>query len=138
MSVVGYQFPPLTSVPYDSDWLNIRINVRHPIGDWTAADPALLTYDVRELADWFRELAAGGRRKRNIDFLEPCLEFGVEFGEDSSEQLKVKLAYEFRPPWSKDFEGEFQLSFPLTTINLVKTAEAVERELARYPQRSAP
>jgi hypothetical protein len=136
MSVLGYQFPPLKTVPYDSNWLNIRINVRHPDGDWTAVDPALLTYEVQELADWFRDLAAGERGKRNIGFLEPCLNFNVELSEDSSEVLKVTLAHEFRPPWSKNLEDEFQLTFSLGTINLVKTAAALERELARYPQRT--
>jgi hypothetical protein len=137
MSVVGYQFPPQKNDPDDSEWLNIRIDVQHPDGNWTAVDPAMETYEVQELADWFRVLAAGARDKRSIDFLEPCLEFGVELNEDSSEDLKVTLAYELRPPWLKDISDEFQISFPVATINLIKTAEALERELAQYPQRTA-
>lgn len=137
MSVAGYQFPSLTTIPYDSNWLNIRIDVRHPDGDWTAADPALLTYEVQELADWFRDLATGGRSKRNIDFLEPCLKFDVVWNEDSSEDLNVTLAHWFTPPWSKDLNDKVQLNFPLATINLVKAAVDVERELAEYPQRTA-
>ncbi len=136
MSVVGYQFPSDKNVPYDSNWLNIRIDVRHPGGDWTTVDPALLTYEVQQLADWFRDLAAGKRGDPRIDFLEPCLKFAVELTEESSEELKVTLAHEFRPPWSKDFADEFQLTFPLATINLVNTAEAVEHELAQYPRRT--
>lgn len=137
MSVVGYQFPSLATVPYDSNWLNVKISVRHPDGDWTAMDQALLTYEVQELADWFRNLATGARGKRNMEFLEPCLRFDVELNQDSSEDLKVTLAHWFQPPWSKDLDDEFQLIFPLATIDLVKTAEACERELARYPQRTA-
>lgn len=137
LTITGYQFPALKDQEYDSNWLNIRIDVQHPEGDWKAVDPALLTYEVQELADWFRDLAAGQRDKRSAEFLEPCLELHVESHEDSSEVLKVKLAYNFRPPWSTSWEDEFELTFPLAKINLVKTAEALERELALYPQRTS-
>ena len=137
LTITGYQFPSLKDIEYDSNWLNIRIDVQHPDGDWTAHDPALLTYEVQEIANWFRDVAAGRRDKRSAEFLEPCLEFHFESNEDSSEVLKVKLAYEFRPPWSKSWDDEFELTFPVAKINLVKAAEALERELARYPQRTA-
>ena len=136
LTLVGYQFPLLKDEEYDSNWLDIRIDVRHPDGDWSAVDPALLTYEVQKIADWFRALAAGGRDERSIDFLEPCLEFHVE-SNDASEVLRVKLAYEFRPPWSTDFDDKFELTFPLAKLNLVKAAEDLESELARYPQRTA-
>ena len=135
LTLTGYQFPSLKDVPYDSNWLNVKIDVHHPDGDWTAVDPALLTYDVQRLADWFRNLTAGG--ERSIDFLEPCLQFETARDQDSSEVLKVTLAYEFRPPWSKSFEDEIELIFPLATIDLIKAADDLERELARYPQRTA-
>ncbi|HEX7330302.1 MAG TPA: hypothetical protein VF290_02310 [Pyrinomonadaceae bacterium] len=137
LTITGYQFPSLKDKEYDSNWLNIRIDVQHPEGNWKAVDPALLTYEVQEIADWFRDLAAGRRDKRSAEFLEPGLALHVESNEDSSEVLKVKLAYGFRPPWSKSWEDEFELTFPLATINLVKAAEALERELARYPQRTS-
>lgn len=136
LTLMGYQFPSLKDKEYDSNWLNIRIDVRHPDGDWTAVDPALLTYEVQEIADWFRHLAAGQRDELSIGFLEPCLEFNVEMNEDSSEVLKVKLAHEFSPPTSTDFDDEFEMSFPLAKLNLIKAAEDLERELARYPQRT--
>ena len=136
LTITGYQFPSLKDKEHDSNWLNVRIDVRHPDGDWNAVDPALLTYEVQELADWFRDLATGQRDKRSTEFLEPCLEFHVESNEDSSEVLKIKLAFRFEPPWSTDFDDEFELTFPLAKLNLVKAAEALERELARYPQRT--
>ena len=137
MSLVGYQFPSYRDVPYDSIWLNVRIDVAHPDGDWTAVDAALLTGEAQELADWFHHLASGKRDKLNVSFLEPCVEFDIKTNEDSSEFLKVTLAHWFQPPWSKNLEDEFELTFPLATIDLAKTAEALERELARYPQRTA-
>ena len=137
LTLAGYQFPSLKDVPYDSNWLNVRIDVHHPDGDWTAVDPALLTYEVQRLAEWFRDLATGGGGERSMGFLEPCLQFDLVLGDDSSEVLKVTLAHEFRPPWSKGFDDEVELIFPLATIDLVKSAEDLERQLARYPQRTA-
>ena len=137
LTLIGYQFPELKDEPYDSDWLNVRIDVRHPDGSWSTTDPALLTYEVQELANWFRDLAAGKRTKRNLGFLEPCLEFDLRQSEGSVETLEVTLAHEFRPPWSTEFEDKFEMTFPLASIDLVEAAESLERELARYPQRTA-
>ena len=50
LTLVGYQFPHLATVPWDSNWLNVRVRVQHPQGNWTAQDPCLLTYDVAGLA----------------------------------------------------------------------------------------
>ena len=135
LTLLGYQFPSLENVEYDSNWLNVRIDVQHPDGDWSALDPALLTYEVQELADWFRALAVGQRAEQSISFLEPCLEFHVAFSESFSELLKLKLTHGFSPPWSKGFD-EFELIFPLATLNLVQAAEDLESQLARYPQRA--
>jgi hypothetical protein len=112
LTLMGYQFPSLKDKEYDSNWLNIKIDVRHPEGDWTAVDPALLTYEVQDVAGWFRHLAIGQIDKRTMGFLEPCLEFQVESNKDSSEVLKVKLAYEFRPPWPTSIDDEFSWPFP--------------------------
>jgi hypothetical protein len=138
MQLVGYQFPELANVPYDSNWLNVRIDIQHPDGNWTAVDPALLTYEAQRLADWLRNLAAGRRDQGDICFLEPCLEFDVVASEGSSEALKVILAQEFRPPWFTSVDNEeFELTFPLVAIALLDAAEQLEADLARYPQRTA-
>lgn len=135
LTLEGYQFPSLKDVPYDSNWLNVRIDVHHPDGHYTRLDPALLTYEVQRLAKWFRELATGG--ERSIDFLEPCLQFEVVRGEGSSESVKVTLAHEFRPPWSRMSSEELELIFPLAAVNPAEVAADLERELALYPQRTA-
>src|SRR5215216_7019236 len=31
LTLIGYEFPLLKDVEYDSNWLNIRIDVRHPM-----------------------------------------------------------------------------------------------------------
>ena len=138
MEFLGYQFPALANTPYDSNWLNVRIDVRHPLGEWSAVDPALLTYEVKSLADWLRNLAAGRRDERCMDFMEPCLVFSCISSDDSTEALKIEFSHEFRPPWlNRNQEDEFEMVFPLAKIDLIEAAEALERNLARYPQRTS-
>jgi hypothetical protein len=59
LTIVGYQFPHLAAEPYDSNWLKIQIDVDGAQGRWRTADPALLTYEVAELADWLVRVASG-------------------------------------------------------------------------------
>ena len=59
LDLTGYQFPEAENEPYDADWLNITIRVKHPRGSWTTTDPSLLTYEVERLAAWFEALADG-------------------------------------------------------------------------------
>ena len=50
----------------DSNWLNVKIVVKHPQGAWPIVAPALLTYEVRELPDWLRAIGSGDREKRDM------------------------------------------------------------------------
>lgn len=57
MSVAGYQFPHIENEPYDSDWLNIQLNVNHPRGSWSKTNACLLTFELVGLAAWLRRIA---------------------------------------------------------------------------------
>ena len=57
MKVTGYQFSHLKQEPYDSDWLNIHVDVAHPRGDWSKTDACLLTFELSQLIDWLRSIA---------------------------------------------------------------------------------
>ncbi len=107
MSVVGYQFPALEHEEYDSNWLIIRIDVRHPLGSWSSTDPSLLTYEVAALADWLEGISAGSRPKPDQWFTEPCLEFHLKSDHNGLEFLAVNFSHEFRPPWaSREFNED--------------------------------
>src|SRR5262245_20140283 len=75
MQIRGYQFPELETEQYDSNWLIIEGVATHPEGNWRFIDPCLLTYELRELADWLSELAAGRSLSDKLDFIEPNLGF---------------------------------------------------------------
>ena len=134
--IVGYQFPELADAEYDSNWLNVKIIVRHPEGDWSARDPALLTYEVQELAEWLRAVGSGGRETQEMAFLEPCLSFRVRSGDKRTDELEIELAYEFRPPWAKDIDESATMLFPLNEVDLFTAAESLEHQLSKYPQRA--
>ncbi len=89
LNIAGYEFPGLENVPYDSDWLNIRIRVEHPRGSWTSTDPSLLTDEVERLIDWLEAVADGQSVDVETSFLEPNLNFVLVEG-----AKKVRVYFE--------------------------------------------
>jgi sugar lactone lactonase YvrE len=77
LHIAGYQFPDLAAVEYDSNWLTIEGQVRHPRGRWSFRDPCLLTSEVSRLATWLDALAQGKPESDEIGFIEPNLSFRV-------------------------------------------------------------
>ena len=137
MSLLGYQFPELEDDEYDSNWLNVKIEVSNQQGKWSAIDPALLTYEVQWLIDWLRALSGGNHDKPQIWFTEPCLSFYLSPAEGDPEKLVIELAQGFAPPWATKDPGEqHQIEFPLTSIDLIAAAQSLENQLRRYPQRT--
>ncbi len=73
LQIVGYQFPEINNAPWDSDWLLIRIEVSHPMGNWSTTDPCLLTFEAVDLANWLENVASGGPDLEDESFTEPNL-----------------------------------------------------------------
>ena len=137
MSLVGYQFPELEDVEYDSNWLNVKIAVNHKRGKWSTIDPALLTYEVQRLIDWLRAVSALEYDNRHLVFMEPCLSFHLSPAEGDPDKLVIELSHEFRPPWaSEDVDEEYEIVFSLRSIDLSCAAQSLENQLRRYPQRT--
>jgi hypothetical protein len=97
MALMGYQFPELADVEFDSNWLNVKIEVSHPRRKMVAVDPALLAYEVQWLIDWFRSVSAGRHDKPHLWFTEPCLSFHLSPTESDQDKLVVEFSHEFRP-----------------------------------------
>ncbi len=137
LEIVGYQFPELANTDYDSNWLEIAIDVAHTRGRWNAVDPALLTYEVESLAEWLSDIAAGRRDNRSQWFLEPCLSFQVPDDPGRDEELVVEFSHEFQPPWaSGDLDEPHTLAFPLQELDLSAASMSLREQLAVYPQRT--
>ena len=132
MSLVGYQFPELEDVEYDSNWLNVKIAVTHERGKWSTIDPALLTYEVQWLIDWLKAVSARKYDNRHLWFTEPCLSFHLSPAEGDPDKLIIELSHGFRSPWA----SEDEIVFPLTSIDLICAAQSLENQLRRYPRRT--
>jgi len=130
---VGYQFPD--AVGDDANWLIIAGDVRLADGRaWTFTDPALLTWEARELGEWLADVAHGRvpvvppeqaavlpDDDESPDgaaiFVEPNLAFSVAgypvtahlpdtSALDGTVALRMHLAYESAPPWAEDIVVE--------------------------------
>ena len=137
MTLVGYQFPELEHVEYDSNWLNVKVEVSNERGSWSAIDPALLTYEVAWLIEWLRAVSAGRYDEREESFLEPCVSFHLSPPEGEPKHFVVQFSHGFEPPWAtRDPDEEHKIVFPLSSIDLIGAAESLENQLRRYPQRT--
>lgn len=57
LKIQNYQFPNTLDRDYDGNWLNIYLKVESKVGHWEVTDPSLLTWDIVELINWFRDIA---------------------------------------------------------------------------------
>ena len=135
LMVEGYEFPHIKNTAYDSNWLNVAVKVKHPRGSWSHTDACLLTWELKALAEWLKNLAKGEPAASEIDFLEPELWFEVTKG-----KLKVHLDYEMRPPWLPPAETESAsnsvcLTFETEPEALKEAVNSLQYFSKRFPTR---
>ena len=104
----GYQFPGTTG-HHDRNWLHVHIHARDARREWSAHDPAFLTWELRDLVAWLRGLAKGEPGlAREFGGIEPCLEFEAE-GSGDPVRLRARFRLEFLLPnrewWDTDGYG---------------------------------
>jgi len=138
LTILGYQFPHLATEPYDSNWLQVRVEVTHPRGSWNASDPALLTYEAASLAAWLEAVAAGSPAEPECSFLEPCVWFELRDGAGGGRVVRAYFQREFRPPWARGREDdEAAVEVPADPATLRGAASALRAQLREFPQRTA-
>ena len=136
LKIIGYQFPRLENEPYDSDWLNITICVKHPRGSWTATDPSLMTDEVQDLIDWLEAIADGQTVDSDAYFTEPNLQF--QLPDNDANKLRVYFDLECRPSWAKSTfkdDDELWVEFSVTPEILRNTAKSLRLQLEKFPTR---
>lgn len=139
LTIVGYQFPAMATGPDDSNWLNVKLTAAGSCGRWSAVDPALLTYEARDLEGWLRSLVAGPPSVRTWSALEPNLWMEWEpLG--TRHTLRVGFGAEFLPPGfdkrdSTAPEDAF-LDFVVDTDALTTAADSLRAALVPFPDRS--
>ncbi|MDQ3800755.1 MAG: hypothetical protein M3384_15010 [Acidobacteriota bacterium] len=133
LSIEDYEFPNLENEPWDSDWLNVKIRVKHPEGSWKAIGACLTAFELERLIEWFEKAAEGAEVEKYLSFTEPCLKFEIVKKEPGT--LRIFFSYELAPPWIKTYEEEFFIDFVVTGKELKRAAEDLRKELGKFPVR---
>lgn len=136
LRIHNYQFPDSTDKDYDGNWLHIYLKVESKAGNWQTIDPSLLTWEVQEIIDWFKDLSQDNEPKNiELNFIEPNLSFKLMNKVKSQTKLiRINFDLESRPKSAKD-EVEYYVDFCLTNFELEKTAKEFEIDLSKFPER---
>jgi hypothetical protein len=137
--IVGYQFPAETG---DSlNWLMVRTTARVPgKGEWSVTDPSLETHELHWLANWLDAVAEQRipEQRRELNFTEPNLAFGVSQTSLGKTCLRVYFALESRPPWAPcqtTYDRDVYVEFPLDEIDVQRFSRWIREQLVRFPPR---
>ena len=129
----GYEFPHIENEPYDSNWLNIGIEVQLKQGNWTKIFPCALTTELEQLVQWFIDIGAEKNKTDYFGFIEPNLSF--EVSDSTPSVLTIIFSAELRPKWA-DSNERFQLKILLDRATLLQVITSLEAQLEHYPSRS--
>jgi len=132
--ITNYEFPKISNDEYDNNWLLIYLKVKSKLGNWQTIDPSLLTYEIKELIDWFDALLQNKQSKYvNLNFIEPNLSF--ELLENVSElKFRIKFNLESKPQSAKENE-EYYVDCVVNEHELKRIIDELEKKSAKYPQR---
>lgn len=136
LKIVNYQYPDINDGGWNSNWLNIFLNVKSKIGDWQTIDPSLTTWDVQRLIKWFDNLSSNLQTEyTDICFLEPNISFELLDNFDSEKKtIRIKFDLESRPQSATD-DKEYSVDFIADNNELNRIVLELKKELSEYPER---
>ncbi|WP_374009792.1 hypothetical protein [Leifsonia sp. LS-T14] len=147
---VGYQFPDIIGVEFDSDWLVIRGSARSNEEEWAFEDPSLLVDEALRLGSWMRDAGSGraavlvpdedGHTWPTTETIEPNLGFGVVGYGRGIATIRAFLWLESAPPstWDGRTKTDMDFFIDLTTSldSLNRAADEWDAALAEFPKRT--
>lgn len=136
LKITNYQYPDITDGDWDSNWLNIYLNVKSKFGHWQIVDPSLTTWDVQRLIFWFDSFLLNTLPESNdIGFTEPNLSFELLDGfNKDNKTFRIKFDLEFRPQSATD-DKEYFVDFIADNFELKRIVNELKKELDKYPER---
>ncbi|MES2240162.1 MAG: hypothetical protein V4497_07870 [Bacteroidota bacterium] len=138
LKITNYQFPKIVDGDYDSNWLNIYLNVKSKVGHWQTIDPSLTTWDMQRLINWFDNLSNNIELEYlEIVFLEPNLCF--ELHNSFNSQIKaIRIIFDSESkPKSAIEEKEYFVDILANNSELKRIKLDLEKELENYPERKS-
>lgn len=138
LKITNYQFPEIVDGDYDSNWLNIYLNVKSKVGHWQTIDPSLTTWDMQRLINWFDNLSKDFEPEYlEIAFLEPnlCFELLDRFN-SQIKTIRIIFDYESKAKSASE-EKEYFVDIIVDNDELKRIKLDLEKELENYPERKA-
>jgi len=140
-SIKGYEYPDCSKNPdeYDKNWLNVCIKVKDKSGEYETQDPSMLTWELKELLDWFISISKGKIPEyKTMRFIEPTIYFELQ-NENIKEEaaLNIYLCCELKPKGitcvNKEDDYVFKTKLSLNEIN--KVVNSIKKLIEQYPKR---
>ncbi len=134
IKLIDYEFPNIKNNRWDSNWLIIYLNVKSENGNWDAKDPALLTFEVKDLIDWLKDVCDDKNPKEWLFFTEPNLSFKIIKNTIDIKTIRVNFDLEFLPENAED-DKDYFVDCDLNKNELEIVIEELEKELKSFPER---
>lgn len=89
LTLIGYQFPHSSTNDWDANWFMVRTRAAIAGREWSSDDPAMLTWEVEQLANWLESLSSNHGVDAQLDFIEPNLSF--QWVDRSTETTRLQV-----------------------------------------------
>jgi len=130
---VAYQFAESSDDKWDSNRLRIHAEFRSPHCSFEATQPALTTWETRELISKITEWIHGSDREERIDFTEPYISARLLKIDERGLRVAFVFADGFAPPDSGGRTPEVHIRN--TPEVFAAFCTDLEMELSVFPER---
>lgn len=136
IKITNYQYPGNNEGDWDSNWLNIYLNVISNVGNWQTVDALLTIWEVQLLINWFYTLSNDEKPEYlDLSFTEPNLSFELlDNLNKAQKKFRIKFNLESRPKSATD-DKEYFVDCLADSNELKRLAIELETELIKYPER---
>ncbi len=136
-SIKGYQYQNCYKDMYEHDknWLNVWVKIKTNEAVYEAQDPTMLTWELKELLDWFVSISkAKVPKHKTITFIESTIYFKLQ-NENIKEgvNLNVHLCCELNP---KHWETkDYVFATKLNQNEIKEVISKIRKLIKQYPKR---
>ncbi len=139
--IKGYEYPDCDkdTDKYDKNWLNVWVKVKSSGGEYEAQDPSMLTWELKELLDWFVSISNGRIPKyKTMRFIEPTIYFELQ-NENIKEEanINIYLCCELKPKdiIGADKEDDYVFATRLSLNEVNGIVNKIKKLIDKYPKR---
>jgi hypothetical protein len=132
--VGGYQLLKPVGEDFDDNWLILKMSVDTPERRWNGRGPYLTTFELNHLIDRLKAWASESDPEI-LTFTAPNLAFGK--GSSGRDLLNLRVGFDLdcNPDPQGKAGSPLWVRFDVTPAELLEFADALEKEVADYPER---